>query len=72
MLLSCTFLDFCVPVMTAHDYDQRDPLSVPKGKGVYFVTNKPPGGQGIIRPRRDQIAGRSSPVEHIIIAGHLW
>ncbi len=51
------YLPITANVMTAHDYDNicnSTTNSSGKSHGVKLVSSKPPAGQGIIRPRRDQ------------------
>lgn len=53
------YLPITATVLTADEYDNRSTDSPQGGKapGVRFVSNKPPSGQGIIRPRRDETSG---------------
>ena len=52
------FLTF-IPVLTADEYDNRGSTS-PRGSvspGVTIQSTKPPGPQGIFRPRRESPEG---------------
>ena len=53
------YLPVHATILTAHEYDNRG-KNTPQGgrnNGVKWVSNRPPAGQGIIRPRKN-MAGK--------------
>ncbi|XP_064627357.1 sperm-associated antigen 17-like isoform X2 [Lineus longissimus] len=50
-------LPIAATILTAAEYDNRDPKNLQRGKkaGVQLISTKPPGGQGVIRPRKDEM-----------------